>query len=93
MREPDSLDRVEFVLGLESQFNVDVPDDVVQDLMVGRTVGEMWQVFVRLRTGRQPLPISGPPVEDPLWAPFVGLIARACGMSQADIHWDTRPFS
>ena len=93
MRERDSLDYVEFIMGLEEQFDVDVSQEVALGFGVGSTVGEMWQTLVQLQTGRTPPPMSGPPHDDPLWERFVGLIAGTCGMSPADVHWDTRPFT
>jgi hypothetical protein len=92
MRERDSLDHVEFIMGLEKEFGVDESHEVALGLGVGSTVGEMWQVLVQLRTGRAPQPMSGPPHGDPLWVPFVGFIASVCDMLPTDVHWDTRPF-
>jgi hypothetical protein len=87
----DSLDRVEFVMELERQFDVDLPDDVVQ-LGVALTVGDIWRAAFWSQTGGHPPDGEVVPPRDPRWAPFIRLVAKMCDLSPADVHWGTRPF-
>ncbi len=86
----DSLDAVELVMDVEREFSIDLPDEEAERLARG-TLGDLWRLAVRVRTGAEP-PAGPPPAGDRTWRRIVRLVAARSGMPADDVRWDAPAF-
>jgi hypothetical protein len=88
----DSLDQVEFVMALERDFGVDLPEADAEALGAGPTLGAIWRMLRRLQ-GAPVSEVVTPPVSDPTWRQLARLAARVMGVPVDDVRWTDRPFT
>jgi hypothetical protein len=87
----DSLDRVEFVMALEQDFGVDLPDADAEALGTDPTLGAIWRTLRRLQ-GAPVSEAATPPASDPTWRRLAQLAARILDVPVDDVRWTDRPF-
>jgi hypothetical protein len=87
----DSLDSVEFVMQLEREFGVDLPDREAEALSPGMSLAAVWRLLRR----QQGAPVGEdtvPPASDPTWRRLAGVVARITETPVDDVRWQDRLF-
>ena len=84
----DSLDIVEFLMDIESEFGVSLPSSAGSVFAPQSTLSDVWRALIGGQTGKVPPPV--PPVNDPTWLRLQRLAAERFGMPLDDVGPETK---